>query len=74
MKRGDHVTYEPYKGCPRDQLERGIVKRVDEDGAHVFVLYHTRGKIFEEHDLDHYTAARTRIADLLQPQHSTTET
>lgn len=64
FKRGDRVTYTPFAGCDPKLRERGIVKRMAEDGTHAFVLYHTKGRHYEEHDLDHYTAACTAIADL----------
>ncbi len=71
LKRGDSVTYVPFKGCSPSEYQRGIVKKLDPDGVHVFVLYHTRLRTFETHDLDHYTAARTRISDLLDVSPST---
>ena len=64
LKRGDHVVYTPWKGCPPDQLQAGIVKRMCEDGAHAFVLYHTAAMTYSEDDLDNYTAARTAVSDL----------
>lgn len=64
LKRGDVVFYVPFKGCDRAQWERGIVKRMCDDGEHAFVLYDTRSRMYEQGDLDHYTAARTRIIDL----------
>jgi len=64
FRRGDRVVYQPYKGCPASQLERGIVKRMCDDGEHAFVLYHTRSMTYTEADLDNYTSARTAISDL----------
>jgi hypothetical protein len=54
MNEGDEVTYIP-------KMEHGIVKGLS-DQDHVFVVYHCAG------DWDHYrdyTAARTRIKDLV---------
>jgi len=65
LKRGDPVTYIPYEGCPESDYDHGIVKSVCEDGEHAFVLYHTAVKHYEVHDLNHYTAVRTRIKDLI---------
>lgn len=64
LRRGSVVFYVPYAGCDRAQWERGIVKRVTEDGEHAFVLYDTKLKAFDVHDLDNYTSARTAISDL----------
>lgn len=64
LKRGEAVEYTPFSGCAPDQVERGIVKRMCEDGEHAFVLYHTPGHTYTEADLDNYTAQRTRLADL----------
>jgi hypothetical protein len=64
FKRGDRVIYRPYDDCQRSEYERGIVKRMADDGQHAFVLYHTKSRTFEECDLDNYTAALTAIADL----------
>jgi hypothetical protein len=64
FNRGDRVVYTPYKGCPMSQLERGIVKRMCDDGEHAFVLYHTSAMTYTESDLDNYTAARTSLSDL----------
>jgi len=64
FKRGDHVIYTPFRGCPNSEKEEGIVKRMDKDGQGVFVLYHTSSMRYTEADLDNYTAAHTAIADL----------
>lgn len=64
FKRGDRVVYAPWAGCPASELERGIVKRMCDDGDHAFVLYHTRSMIYTEADLDNYTSARTAISTL----------
>lgn len=63
-KRGDVVLYKPFKGCDPSQYERGIVKRMADDPDYVFVLYDTPARKYETHDVDHYTCARTAIADL----------
>jgi hypothetical protein len=63
-KRGDVVLYKPFKGCDPSQYERGIVKRMADDGEHVFVLYDTAARKYETHDVDHYTCARTALSDL----------
>lgn len=64
LKRGDSVYYVPFAGCDRSQWEGGIVKRMCDDGDHAFVLYDTPAMTYSEHDLDNYTAARTRLSDL----------
>lgn len=64
LKRGDVVFYVPFEGCDPSQWERGIVKRMCDDGDHAFVLYDTRSRIYYESDLDNYTTARTQLASL----------
>jgi hypothetical protein len=57
MKRGDRVTY-----VSVGKVEVGIVKSLCDDPDFVFVVYHCGGDW--EH-FDNYTAARTRIGDLV---------
>jgi hypothetical protein len=56
MKVGDKVTY-----ISAGKLEHGIVKRLS-DSEHVFVVYNCAGEWERYFD---YTAARTRIANLV---------
>lgn len=57
MKPGDKVTY-----VTEYKQERGIVKSVS-DSDHVFVVYNC-GNDWENYK--NYTAARTRIVDLVK--------
>lgn len=63
-RRGDVVFYVPFAGCDRSEWQRGIVKRMCEDGEHAFVLYDTKWMAYSIHDLDNYTSARTALSDL----------
>ena len=63
FKRGDRVIYKPKHGN-QGQWERGIVKRMSDDGLGAFVLYDTEYLTFEERDLDNYTPALTSLEDL----------
>ena len=61
FKRGDRVLYVPSHG----PAERGIVKRMSDDGLAAFVLYDTGLMRYTEADLDNYTCARTSLSDLV---------
>ena len=69
LKRGDRVIYSPWRDCPAEERQRGIVKTVCNDGRHAFVLYHTRAMTYTAADLDNYTAARTSLDDLSREDH-----
>lgn len=56
MKIGERVTY-----ITIGKVEHGIVKSIS-DADHVFVVYHCDGKWDQYQE---YTAARTRIRDLV---------
>lgn len=64
LRRGSVVFYVPFSGCGRSEWQRGIVKRVCDDGEHAFVLYDTKSMSYSVRDLDSYTAALTAISDL----------
>ncbi len=57
---GESVHYVPFKDCPSELYENGVVKAVS-DEEHVFVVYHCAG---EWHRYQEFTGARTNINDL----------
>ena len=54
FKAGQRVTYIPYKDAKEQFHEKGIVKRVKEDGTGAFVVFHCAGEWKSYQD---YTAA-----------------
>ena len=66
VKKGDRVCYEPYPGCPREELENGLVKYIPVapegyTNLHLFVVYKCRG---DWENFENYTSARTHIGQL----------
>ena len=60
-KVGDKVHYIPFEGCDPKQFENGIVKSVNLNPSHAFVVYNCGG---DWENYMNYSAASTNLNNL----------